>query len=158
MAKDCAAALRGDGALPGNGWRKSIHASGTPRSVEAMKNRDTNAMMAGMAHTRQLLYFVGRHGLVTKYYVRGVTQVCEATIYVDPAASDAAKAEAMTALGLVKDQGPSGKANDFAGQYLVTDLTRTYQWQQSEIGFHKGYGTSLDGPDSGKTSISIFVF
>lgn len=158
MAKDCATALRGDGALPGNGWRKSIHASGTPRSVEAPKSRDTNAMMAGMAHTRQLLYFVGRHGLVTKYYIRGVTNVCEATIYVDPPAAEAIKAEAMAALGLTKGQSPSGKATDFAAQYAVTDLTQTYQWQQSEFGVRKGNGTSLDAPDSTKTSISIFVF
>ena len=61
-------------------------------------------------------------------------------------------------LALGKDKDPSGKAKDFAGEYMITDLTRTYQSDQSEIAFHEGHGTSLEGPDSGKSSISIFVF
>jgi hypothetical protein len=158
MARACASALRGDGALPGDGWRKSIHASGTPRSIDALKKRDVNAMMAGMAHTRQVLYQVDHRGVVTKYFVRAVTNVCEATIFVDPAEIDAIKAQIVAALALGKDKSPSGKAKDFAGEYMVTDLTRTYQWNDSEIALHQGFGTSLDGPDSGKTSISIFVF
>ena len=158
MVRDCATALRGEGALPGDGWRKSIHASGSPRAMEALKTHDMKAVMEGMAQTRQVLFRVGRHGLVTKYYVRGVTNVCEATIYVDPLAIEAIKTEATASLALGKDNDPSGKAKNFAGEYMIADLGRTFRWEQSEVGFHKGYGTSLDGPASGKTSISIFVF
>ena len=161
MARDCAIALRSDGALQGQGWRKSIHASGSPHAMEALKSAkkpNINDIIAGMAHTRQVLYFVGRHGLVTKYYVRGVTSVCEAAIYANPAMIATIKAEAIAALGLGKDDRPSARANDFSREYLVTDLTRTYHWEKSEVGFHNGFGTSLDGPDSGKISLSIFVF
>lgn len=158
MARACANALRGDGALPGDGWRMSIHASGTPRSIDALKKRDTSAMMAGMAHTRKVLYQVGHRGLITKYFVRGVHNVCEATIYADPATIEAIKAQIVAELALSKDKGPSSKAKDFAGEYMVADLTRTYQWEQSEIAVHLGHGTSMEGPNSGKASISIFVF
>lgn len=158
MAKDCATALRSDGALPGNGWRKGIHASGSPRAMEAMKRRDTNGMMAGMAQTRQQLYFVGRHGYVTKYYVRGVTTVCEATIYTDSASLDSTRAEAMTALALGSDDQASSKAIEFAGEYQLSDLSRTFHWNGSEIAIRKGSGTSFDTPDSGKSSLSIYVF
>lgn len=158
MANACASALRGDSALPGYGWRKSIHASGTPRSMDALKQRDTNAMIAGMAHSRQVLYRAGHRGLITKYFVRGVHNVCEATVYADPAALEAIKAQAVAELALGEDKSPSGKAKEFAGEYMVADLARTYQWDQSEIAFHQGHGTSLEGPDSGMSSISIFVF
>jgi hypothetical protein len=158
MAKSCASALRDDGALPGDGWRKSIHASGTARSMEALKKRDTSALMAGMAHTRQVLYRVGHRGLVTKYFVRGVHNVCEATVYTDPTAIKAIEAQVVVELALGKGKEPSGKAKDFAGEYMVSDLNRTYQWDQSEIAFHQGHGTSMEGPDSGKSSINIFVF
>jgi len=158
MTRSCASALRDGTALQGEGWRKSVHASGTPRSVEALKKRDMKALMAGMANTRQVLYRVGQRGLVTKYFVRGVHNVCEATVYADPAAIDAIKAQVAQELALGKDKDPSGKAKDFAGEYMITDLTRTYQSDQSEIAFHEGHGTSLEGPDSGKSSISIFVF
>ncbi len=158
MVKNCATALRGNGALPGDSWRMSVHASGSPRGMEALKKGDMNAMMAGMAQTRKILFYVGRHGLVTKYFVRGVTKVCEAMIYADPATMQAIKTEAIATLALGTDKAPSDRAKDFVGEYMVTDLTRTYQWEGSEVGFHKGYGTSLDGPDSGKSSLSIFVF
>ena len=158
MARACTTALRGDGALPGDGWRMSIHASGTPRSIDALKQRDTKAMLAGMAHTRKVLYQVGHRGLVTKYFVRGVHNVCEATIYADPAAIEAIKAQVVAELALSADKGPSSKARAFAGEYMVNDLTRTNQWDQSEIAVRLGHGTSMDDPNSGKTSINIFVF
>ena len=158
MTKDCATALRGDGALPGNGWRKGIHASGSPRAMEALKRRDTNGMLAGMAQTRQQLYFVGRHGYVTKYYVRGVTTVCEATIYADSAALDAIETEAKTTLTVGGDSKASGKAAEFASEYQLSDLQRTYRWNGSEVAVRKGSGTSFDAPNSGKFSLSIFVF
>jgi hypothetical protein len=157
-ARDCAIAIRGDGALPGNGWRKSIHASGSPRGMEALKRGDRNGMLAGMAQTSQVLYFVGRHGLVTKYYVRGVTNVCEAKVYAEPAAIEAMKAEAVRLLALVNDQTPSGKAKEFVGEYMLPDLSRTYQWEQLELGFRQGSSTSTDGPDAGMASLSIYIF
>jgi hypothetical protein len=158
MASDCAAALRGDGALPGDGWQMAMHASGSPRGMEALKKRDANGMMAAMAQTRKVMFKTGRRGLVTKYFVRGVTSVCEATIYVDPALLEVTRTEAASVLALGKDSAPSRKAADFAGEYMVTDLDRTNKWGQSEVAFHQGFGSSLDRPDSGKTSLSIFIF
>lgn len=156
--RDCATALRGDGALPGNGWRKAVHASGSPRAMEALKKGDRNGMLASMAHTRQSLYFVGRHGMVTKYYVRGVTNVCEARIFAEPAAIEALKAEAVKLLALGKDQDPSAKARDFASEYMFTDLTRTFRWEQSELGLRQGISPSTQGPDAGKAFLSISIF
>lgn len=156
----CAAALRSNAPLPAeDGWRKSIHASGTPRSVDALKTRDMNAILAGMANTRQLLYRAGGHrGLITKYFVRGVHNVCEATVFVDPANAGVVKAETIAALGLGTDGGASGKAKGFADEYMLADLTRTWKWEQSELALRQGHGTGVDRPDPAKTTISVIVF
>lgn len=154
----CTTALRTNSALAGEGWNKSIHGSGTPRSVQAIKNRDIKAMMAGMAHTRQLLYREGQRGLVTKYFVRGTHVVCEAMVKIDPAQRTSAKEQIVSALGLGKPQKATSQVKEFAAEYALEGMTEIFTRGKSMIALRAGAGTSFDKPDPAVSTFSVFVF
>jgi hypothetical protein len=159
MVNACATSLRTNSALPAaDSWRKSIHSSGTPRSVAAIKTRDMKAVMAGMAHTQQQLYRVGKRGTLTKYFVRGTHMVCEALIKTDPLDLAAARAELVATLGLGKPQRPDAKVREFAAEYLLDDLTETYAMNGSTVAIRSGFGSRLEKLDLATPTFSVFVF
>ena len=153
----CATALRSNAAFP-EGWRKSTHGSGTPRGVNAIKSRDIKSTMAGMAHSRQLLYREGHRGLVTKYFLRGTHMVCEAIVKIDPAQREQARGQILAALGLGKPQKPSAQVREFAAEYALDDITETFEMGNSTVALRAGSGTSFDKPDPAFATFSIFVF
>jgi hypothetical protein len=158
LVNACATALRTNSGLAGSGWNKSIHASGTPRSVQAIENRDSKAMMAGMAHTRQVLYWEGHRGLVTKYFYRGAHVVCEALIKIDPAQRNLVSGQVVSALGLSKPQKASSQITEFAAEYNLDNMIDAYAMNGSTVVLHAGAGTSLETPDPEKPTFSVFVF
>jgi hypothetical protein len=159
LVNACATSLRNNAALPSDGgWRKSIHGSGTPRSLDAIKSGDIKAMMAGIAHTRQMLYRVGQRGFVTKYFVRGTHMVCEALIKIDPSQRNAARNQVVSALGLGQPQNPSAQTKEFAAEYALDDLTETYAIGASTVALHSGEGTGFERPDPATATFSVFVF
>jgi hypothetical protein len=158
LVNSCATALRTSSALAGNGWNKSIHGSGTPRSVQAIKTRDIKAMMAGMEHTRQLLYREGHRGLVMKYFVRGNHVVCEALIKVSPAQIDSTRDQIVSTLGLGKPQKPNAQIKEFAAEYALDDMAEAYPMGSSTVVLRRAAGHSLEKQDSTKPTFSVFVF
>jgi hypothetical protein len=159
MVNACATALRTDSALPASdNWRKSTHGSGSPRAVAAIRNGDMKAAMGGMAHSSQQLYRVGKRGFVTKYFVRGAHNVCEAIVRLDQPADAAGRAQLMTALGLGKPQKPDAKMRDFTAEYMIDDLNDAYAMGTSTVALRAGNGTRFEKPNPATPTFSVFVF
>lgn len=157
LTRDCIATMRGDKRLPGDGWQSSIHSIGTPRAKELLARRDYAGMMADMANTRETFYRAGRRGYVTKYYLRGPTIACAATIYADPAVIPAIRAELATLLPLGSEGNASGFVRNF-GKTYATALERSARVDRSELAVAQGIARGLDSQGPEQSGLTIFVF
>ena len=125
----------------------------------AMQRRDVQGMMAGMRHSRRLLYRSGHKGFVTRYFSAGEPYACQATIVADAANLDALRRQIVLDLGLGNPGSPDATVTSFADQYLLGDMNEIYRKDGSTFVVHADTTDRLLWhPDTAQPTISIIVF